>query len=271
MAQHDEMVSKLNRDLRFFHTGSQNPGKLSRDQVRFYNEQGYLTGLRVFQGEQVLVNRENFDRILQKFIREGKDSYAIDRYQDKLSAVYDIATSPRILDYLDIHFYPQNGVALSPAGDANTQALRLRSTRALWDPTYADESWIAQTSEGPFVRLIPRMRDWVNNHYPGTKIALGEYNWGALDHLNGALAQADILGIFGRESLDLAALWDPPSSAQPGAYAFRMYRNYDGTGTRSVFGDVARSAKRPRRNRRLSDEQNKMAHEGGLEIQFIGG
>jgi hypothetical protein len=27
---------------------------------------------------------------------------------------------------------------------------------------------------------------------------------------------------------DLAALWRPPESGQPGAYAFRMYRNYDG-------------------------------------------
>lgn len=160
----------------------------------------------------------------------------LDWYLQQMRA-YEQANGARILDYLDIHFYPQNGVALSPAGDATMQALRLRSTRALWDPTYADESWINQTAEGPYVRLIPRMRDWVNNNYPGTKIALGEYNWGALDDINGALAQADILGIFGRESLDLAALWDPPTSAQPGAFAFRMYRNYDGAAKK--FGDVS--------------------------------
>ncbi len=154
---------------------------------------------------------------------------------------YEQQSGSRILDYLDLHYYPQaNGVSLSPAGDANTQALRLRSTRSLWDPTYADESWIAQTADGPYVRLIPRMRDWVNNNYPGTKIAIGEYNWGALDNINGALAQADVLGIFGREAVDLAALWDPPTSAQPGAFAFRMYRNYDGAG--GTFGDTSVSA-----------------------------
>ena len=135
----------------------------------------------------------------------------LDWYLQQMRA-YEQTNYTRIVDYLDIHFYPQaDGIALSSAGDANTQALRLRSTRALWDPTYADESWIAQTAEGPSVRLIPRMHDWVNNNYPGTKIALGEYNWGALDHINGALAQADILGIFGREGLDLAALWSPPT------------------------------------------------------------
>ncbi|MBI5032077.1 MAG: glycoside hydrolase family 44 protein [Chloroflexi bacterium] len=161
----------------------------------------------------------------------------LDWYLQQMRA-YEQQQDTRILDYLDIHFYPQaNGVALASAGDANTQALRLRSTRALWDPTYADESWIAQTEFGPYVRLIPRMRDWVNNNYPGTKLAITEYNWGALDHINGALAQADVLGILGRESVNLATLWGPPSSTQPGAYAFRIYRNYDGAG--KAFGDVS--------------------------------
>lgn len=72
------------------------------------------------------------------------------------------------------------------------------------------------------------MHDWVNSNYPGTKIAISEYSWGALGYLNGALAQADVLGIFGREGLDLATLWGLPTATQPGAYAFRMYRNYDG-------------------------------------------
>ncbi len=137
---------------------------------------------------------------------------------------YETTHGVRILDYVDVHSYPEaDGVSLAPAGDAATQALRLRSTRSLWDPTYTDESWIGQP-----VTLIPRMKQWVTENYPGTKLAITEYNWGALDHINGALAQADVLGIFGREGLDLATLWGPPETDQPGAYAFRMYRNYDG-------------------------------------------
>lgn len=145
----------------------------------------------------------------------------------------------RILDYLDLHYYPQaHGVSLSPAGNAATQALRLRSTRSLWDATYIDESWISDAAPGGVaVRLIPRMRDWVSANYPGTKLAMTEYNWGALDHLNGALAQADVLGLFGREGLDLAALWGPPASNEPGAFAFRMYRNYDGQDR--AFGETS--------------------------------
>lgn len=93
------------------------------------------------------------------------------------------------------------------------------------------------------VKLIPRMHAWVDANYPGTKLAITEYNWGGLEHINGALAQADILGIFGREGVDLATLFDSPFGSGsfkpnlPGAFAFRMYRNYDGKG--SMFGDTS--------------------------------
>src|SRR5205823_10073844 len=83
---------------------------------------------------------------------------------------------------------------------------------------------------------LPRMNEWVDRHYPGTKLAITEYNWGGLESMNGALAQADVLGIFGRERLDLATLWGPPKADQPGAFAFRIYRNYDGKG--GSYGDT---------------------------------
>lgn len=149
---------------------------------------------------------------------------------------YEQTYGTRILDYLDLHYYPQaSNVALSKAGTDSTKALRLRSTRSLWDPDYVDESWINQP-----VQLIPRMHQWVDQNYPGTKLALTEYNFGAATDINGALAQADVLGIFGRERLDLATLWGPPQFNDPLAFAFRMYRNYDGSG--SKFGDISVSS-----------------------------
>ena len=157
-------------------------------------------------------------------------------YLQQMKAYQD-QNGARILDYFDLHYYPAGGVALASAGSTQTQEQRLRSTRSLWDSTYVDESWINEP-----VRLLPRMRDWVNQYYPGTKLAITEYNFGALDHINGALAQADVLGIFGREGVDLATLWtyDPSSMptfdlTHPGAFVFRMYRNYDGAG--NGFGD----------------------------------
>ncbi|HVM70988.1 MAG TPA: glycoside hydrolase family 44 protein [Anaerolineales bacterium] len=152
-------------------------------------------------------------------------------------AAYEQQHNLRILDYLDVHDYPQaDGVSSDSLGSTDVQAARLRSTRELWDPTYVDESWI----DAP-VDLIPRMKTWVANNYPGTGLAISEYNWGALDYMNGALAQADLLGIFGREGLDLAALWGPPTDVSaPGVFAFRMYRNYDGAG--AGFGETSLQA-----------------------------
>ncbi len=175
---------------------------------------------------------------------------------------YNDQTGTRILDYVDVHIYPQGtGVFSASAGDASTQALRLRSTRALWDRNYVDESWIADK-----VYLIPRLHDWVAAYYPGTRTAISEYSWGAMCHINGALAQADVLGIFGREQLDLATLWDPPTAAQPGAYAFRMYRNYDGLG--STFGDLSVSALSADPDQ-LSIFAAKRAQDGALTVMVI--
>ena len=165
--------------------------------------------------------------------RAAHDDLPLTAWYLQQMQLYEQEQGVRLLDYLDFHYYPQaTGVALAPVGDAETRSRRLRSTRSLWDPTYQDESWIDEP-----VQLIPRMREWVDTYYPGTKLAIGEYNWGALDHMNGALAQADVLGIFGREGLDMAFLWAPLSADDPFAFAFRLYRNYDGAG--GAFGDIS--------------------------------
>ena len=139
----------------------------------------------------------------------------------------------RVLDVVTAHFYPQGG-EFWPAGDVSTtmQLRRNRSTRALWDPAYVDETWINQA-----VTLIPRLRTWTDTYYyPGTPIGITEYNWGAETHINGATTQADIYGIFGREGLDLAARWTTPDASTPTYKAMKMYRNYDGNG--GAFGDT---------------------------------
>jgi hypothetical protein len=157
------------------------------------------------------------------------------------AAAYEQLHGVRILDVAALHFYPQGG-EFSNTTTTAMQLLRNRSTRSLWDPSYVAESWIADY-EGGIVRLIPRLREWVNTNYPGTQIAITEYNWGAENHINGGTAQADIVGIFGREDLDMATRWTTPATQSPAYQAFRMYRNYDGNQSR--FGDVSVSAGGP--------------------------
>jgi uncharacterized protein (TIGR03437 family) len=86
------------------------------------------------------------------------------------------------------------------------------------------------------------MKQWVANNYPGTKMSITEYILGAEDTMNGGLAQADLLGVFGREGLDLATLWGGKTiqPTYPVAFAFKIYRNYDGQG--SAFGETSVSA-----------------------------
>jgi hypothetical protein len=134
-------------------------------------------------------------------------------------------TGTRVLDVLDVHYYPQANGVYGKASDAATSALRLRSTRSLWDPSYKDESWIADN-----VRLIPRLKEWVAQNYPGLAVSLGEYNFGGEDHISGALALAEALGRFGTEGLDYAFYWYAPPKSSPAAWAFRAYRDFDGKG-----------------------------------------
>jgi hypothetical protein len=136
------------------------------------------------------------------------------------------------IDVFSLHFYPQSGEYQADA-TSETTALMLRrnvSTRDLWDKQYTDPTWINSV-----VALIPTMRSWVNKYYyVGTPIAITEYNWGGDTIMNGATAQADILGIFGREGLDMATRWGTIDASMPVYKAFKLYRNYDGKG--SGFG-----------------------------------
>ncbi len=147
-------------------------------------------------------------------------------------AKHDRQVGHRTLDVLDVHFYPQGDGIYSNKTDPTTNALRLRSTRALWDPTYRDESWI----EAP-VQLIPRLHRWIDENYPGTRLALTEWNWGAEKTINGGLAAAEVLGILGRERVDMACYWTAPAIGSPAFYAFKLYRNADDLG--HGFGDIA--------------------------------
>lgn len=100
MNAEDQVIRTLSRDLRFFPVKNSNPSKLSPDQIRQYNELGYVSGFRVFNDRDVKKNRDSFDSILDEFRRSGKGSYDINRYEDRYAAIYDAATAPAILDLI---------------------------------------------------------------------------------------------------------------------------------------------------------------------------
>jgi hypothetical protein len=149
----------------------------------------------------------------------------------------------RLVDYLDLHYYPQGtNVSLSDADDPTTAALRLRSLKELYDPSWVSESWIGQylgdADNNHYNKpdLIPRVRAWIARYCPGTKLAITEYNWGNDNTVSGAVAQAEALAIFAREGVDLATRWIAPGANSQAEKAFAIFLNYDGAGDR-VQGD----------------------------------
>jgi hypothetical protein len=163
----------------------------------------------------------------------------IDWYLDQARAT-EAKAGKRLIDYLDLHWYPeaQGGNTRITENDNSTAVVnaRVQAPRSLWDKTYNEKSWIHDYLNGP-IYLVPRLLAKIEAHYPDTKLAFTEWNYGGGNHISGAIACADVLGVFGREGVSLATYW-PLSNMETFSYAaFRVYRNYDGSG--GTFGDVS--------------------------------
>ena len=143
------------------------------------------------------------------------------QYYLQQMAAYGAARHRRLLDYFDEHYY----------FNFTDVASQLASSRTLWDPTYNGGTWVEQYYFGGPMMLIPRFQQWIAQYYPGTKVAFSEYSIDSGNRLvTDALAEADVLGIFGRQGVGLATLWNPPAPTDPIAFSFLLYRNVDGAG-----------------------------------------
>jgi hypothetical protein len=156
----------------------------------------------------------------------------------------------RLLDVLDVHWYPEarGACAANPMDgcritdediDPGVLDARKQAPRSLWDTTYQESSWILDTlpnGDKP-IRLLPRLEAKIAANYPNTLLAITEYNYGAANHISGAIAQADVLGIFGREGLFAANLWRLVGNNSFIYGAFEIFRNYDGAN--GTFGDTS--------------------------------
>jgi hypothetical protein len=159
------------------------------------------------------------------------------------------AAGKRLIDVLAIHWYPEdmgdgriNNGSIANGGTAKDIEARLQAPRALWDTTYLENSWIpsAMTGNKP-VYILARTLKSIDTAWPGTRLALTEYNYGGENHWSGALAQVDALGVFGK--LDLVATNLHTTFSGHLEAAFRLYRNFDGKG--NAFGDTYVAAESP--------------------------
>ena len=196
-------------------------------------------------------------------------TWFLDSYLARMKSASD-SSGTRMLDALDIHWYPETytsgGVRITDDQGASPSAelisARVQAPRALWDPSFGpaaadndnsdpnkDSSWIAHDLLGEAVRLIPRLQDKIAHGFPGTGLSISEYEYGGGLHISGAIAEADCLGIFGREGVFSATYWAPGYTDSHGNYTtddpyilagFRMFLDYDDAGSR--FGDTGLAA-----------------------------
>jgi hypothetical protein len=164
-----------------------------------------------------------------------------------------VAASKPLIDAYDIHYYTSNG----------STAQCPQVPRMFWDPNFTDFSasatdkidygWSGQNDyfdKSLYPRqMIPRMLTAIASAYggkstPAPGLSFSEYNPGCETAIEGGVAEADMLGIFGREGVYAATAWPlksvTDSSGKLTNYlvaAYDLYRNYDGQG--SAVGDTA--------------------------------
>lgn len=171
-------------------------------------------------------------------VSAGHDWF-IDYYLDQMRQAEQTA-GRRLLDVLDVHWYPEeygdNRIVDAAATTPADNAARLQAPRTLWDPTFDGDSWIAQCCN-EFLPILPRLQQSIQQNYSGTRLGISEYDFGGGDHISGGIAQADVLGLFGRYEVYLATLWGIEAQDAYMSAAFSLYRNYDGLG--STFGNTS--------------------------------
>ena len=94
------------------------------------------------------------------------------------------AAGKRLIDVLAIHWYPEdmgdsriNNGNVTNGGSAKDIEARLQAPRSLWDTAYLENSWIpsAMTGGKP-VYILARTLKSIDTAWPGTRLALTEYN-----------------------------------------------------------------------------------------------
>ena len=182
---------------------------------------------------------------------KGDAEWFIDYYLARMRAAEPTA-GRRLLDVLDVHYYPEaigdHRITDGAATTSADEAARLQAPRTLWDASYHENSWVGQYM-GAYLPLLPRLQRSIAQRYPGTGLAISEYDFGGGATISGGIAQADVLGILGRAGVQLATRWGIAPSDVYAAAGFKLYRDYDGQGgsfgntsVRATTSDTARAS-----------------------------
>ncbi|MDE6677559.1 MAG: glycoside hydrolase [Ruminococcus sp.] len=177
---------------------------------------------------------ESGDGFIDPDWQKVKDKYNwyLDYYLEQMADA-EKECGTRLLDVIDVHYYAQ---------DCSTDEAILQAARSLYDPDYVENSWL-QPYMGKYFPFIPNIQKSIDKYYPGTKIAVSEYNLANIsDEKNtgksvvSAIAEAEALGCFADNNVYFATYWGTLPECPYVESAINLYTNYDGNG--ADFGDT---------------------------------
>ena len=173
---------------------------------------------------------------------DGKYDWFISYYLEQMKKAEE-ESGQRLLDVLDVHYYSEakcpdcdTRMCLStshPADHEKGVDELTQAYRTLIEKDYKENSWIGEWCQQN-IPLLTKMKESIDKYYPGTKLAVTEYDFGGGNSIAGAIAEVDALGTFANNDVYYATLW---ADDVPYQYsAINLFTNYDGEG--SEFGNT---------------------------------
>jgi hypothetical protein len=193
--------------------------------------------------------------------KHGGDSQFV--YMLKRFKQAEEKTGKRLVDIIDIHWYAElygkdskgekRRILDDLPYDKAFARLQWEALREWYDPGFQPtgelESWTAGDNRehlwAPYHPVIAALRKIIDAHYPGTKLAINEYDSGSPEHYHGALLRAALLGIFMQENLYMAQNWHQTDNSKFTYWAQKLYGNYDGKGSRVAGKFVPSQSSQP--------------------------
>lgn len=175
----------------------------------------------------------------------------------------------RLLDALDVHWYPfsDRGPLYRTEDPALADRL-LDAPRSLSEPGFREASWVARAlpvseTGGLSLPLLPSLERLAEANFPGTRLAITEYNYGGVGRLASGLALADALTRLARPTMLAAMHWGSLDGWLGEAY--RLYRDCDGRGGSLPDAGIGVSVSRPD----LLSARAATSGPGGLHVVLV--
>ena len=142
----NDAMPELERDLTFYPVENSTPHVLTNDQLRQYNDLGYIFPIDIYNQEEIAAHRTAFDDLMTRAVEKGWTSYSINGWHRHCAEIWDLVNEPRIVDCVQdllgedlicwgTHYFakmPGDGKRVSWHQDASYWPLTPSKTVTVW-------------------------------------------------------------------------------------------------------------------------------------------